>query len=283
MCPRHAPCSSRGRMRTRLTLARAAVLATTISGCYGSHGTVPGVDAGTYVGHPDGGMIVVPPDPPPSCGGSDRITVTIDAIGLRPCGPGVYPDSAVYAVEPAPGGTRFRIDTCPDSDDDCRCDVTVFGLPDGVREDIAGSIGPVNVQLGENGVSIEQLVDCEPGPEPIGCVDTLFFAAMDGLLESPPIDPSSLDVRWAEPVCSRDAPELGAGCSATQFQLGVTAWVSGFPGAIGTEQLVTEGDPVVLDGSIASFAPVRTTSQSCPDIRVARTAAWAAWRPALDR
>ncbi len=268
-------------MQAWLGLARTAALTTMLAGCYGAHGAAGEEDAG-------GGL---PPDPPaadaglvvppvPRCGGEGRVEVAVEQVGLRACGPGRYDEAALYAVEPEGGALRLRLDLCPNADDDCRCDVTVRGVREGLHAELAAPSGAVTVQLGQNGVAIEQPADCEPAPEPVGCVSTLYFAAMDGLVASPPIDPDALDVRVGEPTCSRSAPELGEACSASVMELVVTAWVSGFPGAIGTEQIVGEGEIVPLDSGAGVFHAIRTSVVSCPDARVAPTAAWAAWLPA---
>jgi hypothetical protein len=93
------------------------------------------------------------------------------------------------------------------------------------------------------------------------------------MLEAPPIDPRALDLRWGEVTCSATST-----CSIETYDLVLTAWVSGFPGAIGFEVPVSEGPPQTIEDNGTTFELVRSTIESCPDELRARTASWAAWR-----
>jgi hypothetical protein len=274
-------------MTTRHTLARSLGITFVFAvGCFGSHGTEPGPGPGTTddAGAPTADATPPPPVlrdasptpvpvPPPgtTCGSLAEITVTTETIGRRPCTPGTYPGSALYGIDSVPDGLRLSIDTCPDADDDCRCAVTVLGGHAGLAGEIARPVGAVTATFAETGVLIEQQSSGCPMDD-FSCVPTLVFAAMDGSLDAPPIDPASLDVYWG------DAPERGPDCASTGFALTLTSWASGFPGPIGTEYTgVVEGVPQRMPENGVTFRAVRANVRACPDERVARTAAWTAW------
>ena len=281
----------RDRMTNRHNVTRVATLAGAIllqSGCFGAHGRdgdESAHDAGALP-DPDGGTAPVdpvappPPEPgpapAPTCGALDRdVTVTIETLGRRPCEPGRYDDSVLYGIEHVPGGIELSIDTCPLADDDCRCGVTVTGFSgDAASELTTRDGGFVTAVLDDNGVLVEE-TDSSCPMDDYSCVPNLVFAAWTGLLETSTVDPGALDFRWGDLACSTASP---SGCAVNTFDVAVLAWVSGFPGAIGTEVVVSEGGPVFLDHNATTFELVRSTIESCPDERRARTVSWAAWR-----
>lgn len=277
-------------MNNRHNLARIAPLAgatVLLFGCFGAHGpdgeeparhdagAMPDPDAGGGTAPIDAGTVV---PPTPSCGSFADIEVRIETIGIRPCTPGRYDGVMVYGIDPLPGGAHLLLDMCPLADDDCRCGVTVTGI-DGF---VASELGPsgtdgVTVVLHERGVLVEANDPSCPMDDH-SCVQYPIFAAASGTLESPPIDPDAIDLSWGEEACNAPAPELGRDCSTTSFDVVVTAWVSGFPGAIGTDLTFAPGESRPIEEHGTTFQLVRASISSCPDTRSVRTAAWATWR-----
>lgn len=268
-------------MRKRHTLALLPML---LAGCFGSHDRdgreEPAVDAGRWE---DPDASVEPPDDPPepgpmpapTCGRSDAIAIEVLTLGTRACAPGVHSGSSLYGVHPLHDGLQLDVDLCPDADEDCRCSLLVHGISPSAHEEMVRVSSGVTVTIGETAVAIEVPAACTPEVEH-ECVSPLVFAAMDGSLESPPIDPEALDVAWGASVCSGPT-DPSTECTLTSWDLAVLGWTSGFPGAIGFEQRVREGETVLHEGNLVMFQAVRTTTMACRDARFARTAAWAAW------
>ena len=278
----------RSRMTNRHNLARIAPLAgamVVLFGCFGTHGrddeegarrdagTLPEPDAGGTA-PVDAGTTV-----PPACGTTADIEVSIETLGLRECAAGRYEGAWLYAIDSVPSGVRLSIDLCPLADDDCRCAVTVTGIDERAASEIRlpGASGEVAVVLHEQGVLVESHDPSCPMDD-FSCVRYPVLAAASGMLESPPVDPSAIDLAWGDDICSAPAPDVGPDCSRSSFGVVLTAWVSGFPGPIGTEMSFAPGETRSIDELGTVFQLARAGMTSCPDTRVARTAAWALWR-----
>ena len=103
---------------------------------------------------------------------------------------------------------------------------------------------------------------------------TLVFAAVDGSLDLPPVTTEAVTVGLGEEVCRfTDSGE----CDFVMWNLHVVTWVSGFPGAIGTETIVEQGQTVRgEDFAGLTVRGLRANGFDCGG-ELPRAGAWAAW------
>jgi hypothetical protein len=194
------------------------------------------------------------------------------------CGYGSFDGAAIYDVSARPDvdGVAFRIDFCPDADDNCACDVVVSGVGSDVGADLASAPSSLlSVEVAPRGIVIERPCgDPGCGAGMCACVPTLVFAAVDGSLDDPPVRTEAVTAGYGTEVCRlADSGE----CDFVMWSLSLVAWSSGFPGAIGTEIVLEQGATVRgEDFTGLSLRSLRASGLDCGD-GPPREGAWAAW------
>lgn len=262
-------------------------------GCFGSHGApggpgpTPESDAGTPPDDPpdDPPPMVRPvPGPPPTgcreSGPARDVRVDVRSeLGGR-CEFGAFRGAAFYDVSTLPSvdGLSLLVDFCPDADADCMCDVTVSGVGTDIIDDIAAASegGLLAGEVQPTGIVLERpCADGECTDGTCACVPTLVLAAVDGSLDAPPVHTDAVTVAPGDEVC-RTTDSSGE-CDFVMWNLRVATWVSGFPGAIGSETVVEQGQTVRGEafGGV-SVRGLRSSGLDCGG-ELPRTGAWVAW------